>query len=216
MSEAKTFDAEYYRANYPDYARQNPPRKLDYYRELAATALEGVDKPRVLDIGCAFGAFLSVLPKRWQRSGVDPSAFSVAQARGIVHGATLAVGSADAVPLAGAFDLITAFDTLEHVPNLDAVAAEFTRLLASEGSVLFVVPVYDGPTGPIIHALDHDPTHVHKRSRDFWLDWANAHFRITLWQGIYRYLLPGSYYAHLPTTKLRRYTPAIAVLCRDR
>jgi hypothetical protein len=72
--------------------------------------------------------------------------------------------------------------------------------------------VYDGPTGPIIHALDHDPTHVHKRGRDFWLDWTRQHFVLNRWCGIYRYLLPGGYYVHVPTRLLRRATPAIAVV----
>lgn len=216
MSEAKIFDAEYYRRNYPDYARQNPPRKLHFYRGLAEDALVDVAHPHVLDIGCAFGAFLGALPDHWMRHGVDPSAHAIGAARSAVPGAHMTVGSADAVPLSGPYDLITAYDTLEHVEDLDRVAAELKRLLTANGKVIFVVPVYDGPTGPIIHALDRDPTHVHKRGRDFWLDWANTRFSVVNWQGIYRYLIPGGYYAHIPTQRLRAYTPAIAVTCRVR
>ncbi len=213
MSEAKTFGAEYYRRNYRNYARQNPARKLGFYRDLAAQALAGIDQPHILDIGCAFGAFLGAVPAAWARHGVDPSAHAIAAARAAYPEIRFTVGSADALPLAGSFDCVTAFDTLEHVEDLDRVSAELKRLLAPGGTLLFVVPVYDGPTGPIIYALDRDPTHVHRRGRDFWIGWASQHFDVTDWQGIYRYLLPGGYYAHVPTRRLRKYTPAIVVVC---
>lgn len=207
-----TYDEAYFAANYRHYERQNPAHKLAYYHALLNTALPAGGS--LLDMGCAFGRFLASCDARLTPHGFDPSLHAACVAREKAPRARVCVGSATALPFSSAFDAITAFDVIEHIDDLAAVKREVSRALAPGGVFLFVVPVYDGPTGPIIRALDGDPTHVHKCSRDFWLDWIATGFTIERWEGIYRYLLPGGYYAHLPTRSLRHATPAIAVLAR--
>ena len=210
------FEREYFETVYRDYSRQNPPRKLRFYRGL----VEGVaprDRPaRVLDVGCAFGAFLSSLDPTWERFGTDVSRFAVEKAATAVPGATFAVSDIDKIPFPGPFDVITAFDVIEHIPSLEAVAATVNSLLRPGGHFVFVVPVYDGVTGPLIRMLDKDETHVHKDSRDFWLDWASRNFTVLEWRGLLRYLVQGLGYVHITTRILRRFTPAIAVVTRKR
>lgn len=213
MTPSPDFDAAYYAANYGNYALQNPPHKLQWYLSMVAPHLAGRTQPRVLDIGCAFASFLSQCPPDWQKFGIDMSHHGVKEAAKNLGQYSVSVASAEAIPLTGPFDLITSFDTLEHVPDLGHVQKEVHRLLQPNGLFLFVVPVYDGPTGPIISLLDKDPTHIHTTSRRFWLDWAGEAFEILDWRGMYRYLF-GNKYIHWPTHKLRHYTPAIAVLCR--
>ena len=210
------FEQEYFARHYRDYARQNPPKKLRYYRALAERAAAGVAAPRVLDVGCAFGAFLSELDPAWQRHGMDVSRFATDLARRTVPGVTFAQAGATDIPFTGPFDVITAFDVIEHVAALDQVGAAVGARLNPGGHFIFVVPVYDGPTGPVIRLLDQDETHVHKQSRDWWLAWAAQRFDVLEWWGIYRYLLPGGFYLHAPTHLLRRCTPAIAVVARNR
>jgi SAM-dependent methyltransferase len=214
MVEPGPFEERYFREVYPCYGRQNPPRKLAFYRSMAETALAGVAHPRILDIGCATGLFLASLDPRWQRFGCDVSAYAVSAARAQAPAACIEEGRATAIPFRERFDLVTAFDVLEHVPDLPAAEGSLRAALRPGGSLLFVVPVYDGPAGPLIRALDRDPTHVHTRSREFWLNWAGAFLHIERWLGIFRYLAPGNIYLHLPTVRLRRCAPAIAVLAR--
>ena len=206
----KRFEREYYEANYRDYARQNPPRKLQFYRGLAERAVAGKPSPRILDFGCAFGAFLSALDSTWRRFGADVSQYAIERAALAVPEATFARADIDSIPFSGTFDVI------EHVPSLELVASVIQSKLSSDGCFIFVVPVYDGPTGPIVRLLDKDETHLHKRSRDFWLAWAAENFTLGEWWGIYRYLVPGLGYLHLPTQAWRRWTPAIAVAARKR
>lgn len=209
-----SFEREYFDRNYPDYVRQNPPRKLDFYRRLIAPAAKGKNRPRLLELGCAFGRFLEAVGPDWDRYGLDVSRYAIAQARERVPEATFAVASGAEIPFDETFDCIAAFDVIEHIPDLEQVAREVAAHLRPGGYWVFVVPVYDGPTGPVIRLLDKDPTHVHKQPREFWLDWVQQRFELVNWQGMYRYLLPGGYYAHWRTRWLRRFTPAIAVVAR--
>jgi len=210
------FEREYFETVYRDYSRQNPPRKLHFYRRLVEKVAPQNRPARVLDIGCAFGAFLSSLDPKWERFGTDVSRFAVDQAAAAVPGATFAVADVDKIPFPGPFDVITAFDVIEHIPSLDAVATTVQRLLGPNGAFVFVVPVYDGVTGPVIRMLDKDETHVHKDSRDVWLAWATRNFSVLEWGGLLRYLVPGLGYVHLATRVWRRFTPAIAVVARKR
>ncbi len=206
------FERDYYRTVYRDYGRQNPPRKLAFYRDLIWQNLPAVEQPRILEIGCAFGSFLSSLDGNWRKVGIDASQFALTQAaRDDPRGSYLrAVGTA--LPLSGEFDVIAAFDVIEHINNLDAVAASVRRLLAPGGVFAFVVPVYDGPLGWLVHRLDKDPTHVHKHSRQWWMDWAQQYFSVVERVGVFRYLLPAGPYVHCPARTLYRVAPAIAVV----
>lgn len=202
----------YFESQYRNYRRQNPPRKLDFYRKLVELAAGSNKQPRILDIGCAFGLFLSGLDSRWQRFGVDPSDYAIQRAKEEVPGVRFAVTRGRQIPFPGLFDVVTAFDVLEHLADLDDMRSVMSRCLVPGGGFVFVVPVYDGLTGPLIRALDRDPTHIHKRSREFWLQWAGADFSLRDWWGIFRYLLPGEFCVHLVTHRWRRHTPAIACL----
>ncbi len=204
------FDRDYYEANYRDYQRQNPVRKMRFYRQLIEGLVPPEKPARLLEIGCAFGRFAQFLPAAWTYFGTDLSRYALKNAD--EAGGRLCQASADGLPFDAAFDAVAAFDVLEHVPRLDLAAESIAGALRPGGAFVFVVPVYDGPTGPVIRALDKDPTHVHKESRWFWLDWAAAGFEVCDWWGVYRYLLPGGCYVHSPTRRLRRWTPAIAVV----
>ena len=206
------FDRAYYETHYRDYERQNSARKLRFYRRLAETAAAGCPRPRILDIGCAFGLFLSHLNPAWDRFGLDASEYAIGCARERVPGVDFAVSAPGEFPFEGPFDVITAFDVFEHIPSLNPTLEWISSNLRPGGGLVFVVPVYDGPTGPLIRFLDKDPSHVHRRSRDFWLGLASGRLGLLEWCGIYRYLFPGGFYLHVVTRRWRKCTPAIA--CR--
>lgn len=208
------FDRSYFETRYANYERQNPPRKLAFYRRLAEAAVGDHERPRILDVGCAFGLFLSHLGTRWERFGIDASEYAIARAREQLANVDFAVTTSCELVFPGPFDVISAFDVLEHITDLDEVLKRIAAGLRHDGCFLCVVPVYDGVTGPFIRFLDRDPTHLHKEPRDFWLDTVGRYFRVIDWWGIYRYLVPGGFYCHLVTRMFRRHTPAIACFAR--
>jgi len=211
------FDEHYFRTYYRDYVAQNPPRRLRFYAQTIERQLAPGAPRRIHDIGCAFGHFLGSLDPTWQIFGTDVSEFAVAQAARENPRGVFKVAPAHARKVFDqSFGVVTAFDVIEHVPEPDAVACSVIEQLADGGCFIFVVPVYDGLSGPIIRLLDRDPTHQHKWPRRRWLDWAASHFALVEWQGIFRYLFPGGYYLHHASRALRRHTPAMIVVTRKR
>lgn len=208
------FERDYFETAYRDYGLQNPPWKLRFYRRLLEQSLAVVGHPTILEIGCGPGTFLASLGGRWTTFGSDVSAHALIIARSRNPRAHVVRASAAGLPFARAFNAIVSFDVLEHVPEVGAAFGEVAAHLAADGVFVFVVPVYDGLSGPFIRQLDRDPTHVHKRGRNFWLALASERFDVVDWCGIVRYLLPGGVYLNWPTHLMRRHTPAIAVVAR--
>ena len=198
---------------YPDYDRQNPPQKLDFYVSLINKYNQGTGGS-ILDIGCGPGKLLNALPAMWARYGMDPAAADVLT--GIDTTIECARGSLPEIPFNRSFNVITAFDVLEHVADVNASAQVIDEHLLTNGIFVFVVPVYDGPLGKVVTILDKDETHLHKRDRKFWLNWVNAYFEICSWTGVLRYFLCRRWYIHAVTRAGRQFTPAIAVVARKR
>lgn len=210
------FDERYFAEAYRDYGKQNPARKLRYYRKLIASPADGPPgkraERRLLDAGCGPGLFLAACANDpVQRFGIDPAAAVMRKASPGDPGTRFSCGSITGLPFNNAFDILTAFDVLEHAQDLEAAAQSVRQSLRHKGTFVFVVPVYDGPLGGIVRFLDKDDTHVHKEPRKFWLTWTRAHFEHVVWQGVFRCFFRQKWYLHFPTTIFRRIAPAIAV-----
>lgn len=219
VADGAPFDASYYVDHYRDYAAQNPRHKLAFYRAMIEAHC-GPRRPlRLLDVGCGLGSFLEHMSgvPGWDLSGCDVNADAIRAVRKRLPGVALAEAPATAEPFpAASFDVVTALDVVEHVPDTRAVARAVESQLRPGGLFVLVVPVYDGPTGPVIRLLDRDPTHLHKWGRDAWLTWMAERFDVLDWRGMIRYLLPGGVYLHVTTRRLRRATSAILVVGRKR
>ncbi len=217
MSDAtpRTSGSDYFADNYRDYERQNPSRKLDHYLDIIETSIDAT-RGDLLDLGCGLGAFLGRAADRlpdWSLSGTDINVAAVAATQARVPEADVRLAGADVSPYPPeSFDVITAWDVIEHVQDLEQVASSVVDMLRPGGLFVFVVPVYDGPLGKLVRLLDKDPTHVHKLSRSSWVDWASGSFEVRRWHGIFRYLIGGRWYAHYPTTILRNQSSAILVV----
>jgi 2-polyprenyl-3-methyl-5-hydroxy-6-metoxy-1,4-benzoquinol methylase len=194
---------------------KNPPRGLRFYARTVERHLAPSAPRRIHDVGCAFGRFLGSLDSSWDIFGSDVSEFAVGRAARENPRGMFRVARADAGQVFGEpFGVVTAFDVIEHVPDPDAVGRSVIAQLVDGGCFVFVVPVYDGLSGPLTRLLDRDPTHLHKWPRQRWLDWTASRFALVEWKGILRYLLPGGYYVHLVTEAFRHHTPAIIVVAR--
>lgn len=122
-----------------------------------------------LDVGCAFGYFVAYARPLVHRSvGVDISTHAVARARALFPESEFVEARAEALPFQErTFDILTAFDTVEHLPDVRAGLAEFHRVLRPQGTLLLRMP-YDGFWRRRMGWRDKDPTHVSVLPYDSW------------------------------------------------
>jgi ubiquinone/menaquinone biosynthesis C-methylase UbiE len=99
---------------------------------------------RVLDIGCGAGYGTAELAQQAQwATGIDVSveATAYANAHYPLQNTTFLTASATALPFAAdSFDLITAFEVIEHLDNWPDLLVEARRLLRPNGSFLVSTP----------------------------------------------------------------------------
>lgn len=123
------FEREIYNAQYvgidPDYADARP-------RSNAANLLTILDSQslqiRHLDYGGGNGMLSDLL----FQTGWDSTSYDPFVNRGIAPSGL------------GAFDLITAFEVFEHVPDVNRLASDLATLLRPDGMVLFTTLLSDG------------------------------------------------------------------------
>jgi ubiquinone/menaquinone biosynthesis C-methylase UbiE len=120
--------------------------------------IEGEKKQRrILDVGCGTGIMLGYLARYGQVEGIDisPKAIAFCRARGFKN---VRLGDAQKLPFPdSSFDIITAFDTLEHLRDDRMALKEFYRLLRPGGWLLASMPAL-----PLIWS-SHDVEHDHFR-----------------------------------------------------
>jgi SAM-dependent methyltransferase len=99
-------------------------------------------RPHILDVGCGTGANLEMLARFGEVEGVDLSADAIefCHARGLTN---VRLGEAERLPYDDAeFDLVTAFDVVEHLDDDVAGLREMYRVLKPGGRALLFVPAF--------------------------------------------------------------------------
>lgn len=99
-------------------------------------------RPRILDVGCGTGANLLLLSQYGDAEGVDVSddALAFCRERGLDR---VTKGAGEELPHADeTFDLVTAFDVVEHMDDDLAGLREMYRVLRPGGHVLLFVPTF--------------------------------------------------------------------------
>ena len=99
-------------------------------------------RPKILDVGCGTGANLLMLSEYGEAEGVDISedALAFCRERGLDK---VRLGAGEQLPYDdGTFDLVTAFDVVEHMDDDLAGLREMRRVLRPGGRVLLFVPTF--------------------------------------------------------------------------
>jgi SAM-dependent methyltransferase len=97
---------------------------------------------RILEIGCGLGYFAMTVPREFEYVGTDISLFPLRVAFQKTQD-TLAFVQANVLHLAlrsESFDLVVAFDVLEHVPTPSGAISEIYRVLRKNGRLIMTVP----------------------------------------------------------------------------
>ncbi|WP_293782464.1 class I SAM-dependent methyltransferase [uncultured Aeromicrobium sp.] len=116
-------------------------------------------RSRVLEVGCGQGSFGVRLAAEHDYIGVelDESSAAVAQQRfdqANVDG-TIIHGPVSSLPATDVFDVVCAFEVLEHIEDDAAALAEWVSRLRPGGLILLSVPAWQSRFGPMDEAVGH-------------------------------------------------------------
>jgi SAM-dependent methyltransferase len=130
---ATAYTESYYRGVvYADYLAERPVIRKNAGRALGE--IERYTSGRdLLDIGCAAGFFLEAARDRgWRVRGIEISEYAANHARKL--GLTVDLGSiVSAPPGLPPFDVVTLWDTIEHIDRPDLAVANIHKLLKPGG-----------------------------------------------------------------------------------
>ncbi|WP_418275984.1 class I SAM-dependent methyltransferase [Isoptericola jiangsuensis] len=124
---------------------------------------------RVLEVGCGQGAVgvrLAAAGHDYTGVELDGDSAAVAADRFVAAGLDGHVvhGSVASAGLDGGFDVVCAFEVLEHLDDDAGALAEWVRLLRPGGLVLVSTPAWQARFGPMDTAVGHvrryDPPHM--------------------------------------------------------
>lgn len=114
---------------------------------------------RVLEVGCGQGGFGARLAQRYRYLGVEPDAQSCAVARQrlalagghgeVRHGDLSVVGPGEQ------FDLVCAFEVIEHIEDDDAAVRAWAAHLAPGGTLLLSTPAWQRRFGAADEMVGH-------------------------------------------------------------
>jgi SAM-dependent methyltransferase len=125
--------------------------KNDWYEDSFTKAF-GIDASfyigkRMLDIGCGPRGSLEWATMARERVGIDPLAKRYERLNGGLHEMTYVAARSEDMPFPEAsFDVVSSFNSLDHVDDLDATIHEITRVTAPGGTFLLLTLVNHLPT----------------------------------------------------------------------
>jgi ubiquinone/menaquinone biosynthesis C-methylase UbiE len=102
---------------------------------------------KILDIGCGPRGSLEWAAEADLRIGIDPLAEAYRQLGTNRHAMRYIACGAENLPFADhSFDIVCAFNSLDHVDNLDQVIDEIKRVTAPQGFFLLLTDIHRRPT----------------------------------------------------------------------
>ena len=165
----------------------------NYWRaiELDAVQRHGMPSGRGLDLGCGDGKLTMIIDRATDGSrqwvGIDPDPAETALAADTGLYQAVHTASATSIPEADAsFDFVFSNSVLEHIPPLEDVLAEASRVLRPGGRFIATVPAnpfHDLLAGPLLGAdreaylkeIDARCAHLRYWSQDDWKAHLGAH-----------------------------------------
>jgi SAM-dependent methyltransferase len=119
--------------------------------------LDDIQPRRVLELGCGQGGFGARIAERAEYVGCEPDAESCAVARQRIEplGGTVLHGTSELVGEDAAFDMVCAFEVIEHLEDDVGALTDWVTRLAPGGTVIVSVPAWPERFGPMDEVAGH-------------------------------------------------------------
>ncbi|HOK39867.1 MAG TPA: class I SAM-dependent methyltransferase [bacterium] len=119
-----------------DYLKQQIAREITY-KKLLDTLIKYKNCGKLLDIGCYTGFFLKLAKtKNFIVKGIEPSKWAANYAKSILNLDVINTNIFDYQPFEK-FDVITMWDVIEHLPNINDVFIKCNKMLNDKGIIAF-------------------------------------------------------------------------------
>lgn len=162
------FDGHYYRRFFKNYSK----REFEMYCRWSEGWLRFLDKyvdigrgngKRVLELGASLGYFSKVFRDRGFKVQItDVSPYIIKKAKKFQKDASFSVENIEkGINTAGQFDVIFAFEVLEHLKDPKSALANVRKKLKNGGVFIFSTPF------PTRRSLA-DPTHINVHEESWW------------------------------------------------
>jgi len=142
--------------------------RLNQKRPAGAAAVTGDESPRLLDVGCAYGPFLSAAYEAgYLPEGIDPAGSAVDYVRSELELAawngTFEEFELDLKGRQNRYDIISMWFVLEHFPRVDRILCKANSCLKIGGLLAFSTPNSSGISGKrsLKGFLEHSPRDHH-------------------------------------------------------
>lgn len=166
----KKFEEFYFEGYYKgiaDFSKNRDKELANWFRGM----LEYVDRyypikkgwgKRLIEFGCATGAASSVLRDfGWDVTATDVSKYAIDRAKKNFKGIKFLVQDMEKPFKGEKFDLVVAFDVIEHLPHPEVAIRNVWSLLKNGGTTIFSTP-NDYPH------VSNDPTHINVKEPKEW------------------------------------------------
>lgn len=160
-------EEEYQSGQYRDYVSSRA-MKLQHFEARLRQLGDGVRPGRLLDVGCSCGYFLEVAAAAgFDVHGVEFSRSAIRAAAPSIQ-SRIVEGTLEQAATLGPFDVISAFDLLEHVHDPHGFLRQCRALLAGGGTLVVSTPDTDHFLRPLMRArwpMLQPMQHLHLFSR---------------------------------------------------
>jgi len=152
LNPARVYNKNYYvKGQYSDYENEKGPL-LENFEDRLDLIIKYQKGGALLDVGCAYGYFLLAARKYFKPTGIDIDRDTVRKA-GEISGVPTFAGDFLTKKIPGKkFDVITFFDSIEHLKSPKAALLKAKSLLRKGG----IVAIETGDIGSILSQIQKD------------------------------------------------------------
>ncbi|HEU5009031.1 MAG TPA: methyltransferase domain-containing protein [Jatrophihabitantaceae bacterium] len=125
--------------------------------DLVSRVIDRLAPTDVLEIGCGQGSFGARIAERAEYLGIEPdrSSFEVARSRVEARGGRVINSTHDEVPAGSTFDMVCAFEVLEHIEDDRGALASWVPFIRPGGHLVISVPAFAERFGPMDTHVGH-------------------------------------------------------------
>jgi 2-polyprenyl-3-methyl-5-hydroxy-6-metoxy-1,4-benzoquinol methylase len=125
----------------------------------------------LLEIGCGDGFLLNKIKDKYNITGIDISEFAIKRASKLIDDNKLKILDIEKQDVDGDFDIIIAFDVMEHLKDPTETIKKIKNALKKDGIFIFSVPNNYGIFGKIMTKIFNfiDKTHISTYEREKWI-----------------------------------------------